>query len=106
MVIDARQFIRRSGSGSVKQNTQCTRSPRAQRVHPDYATTLSIFDAALRVDECDLSSELACREILIPPNSLSDGVRVTFITENRAPIELLEFTDPKHPARLSNQMDE
>ena len=54
----------------------------------------------------DLSSELAGREILIPPNSPSDGVRVAFIVENGAPIELLEFTDPKHPARLPNQMQE
>jgi hypothetical protein len=54
----------------------------------------------------DLSSELAGREILIPPNSPSDGVRVAFIVENGAPIELLEFTDPKHPARLSNPMGE
>jgi hypothetical protein len=54
----------------------------------------------------DLSTELAGREILIPPNSPSDGVRVAFIVENGAPIELLEFTDPKHPARLSNQVDE
>ena len=54
----------------------------------------------------DLSSELAGREILIPPNSPSDGVRVAFIVENGAPIELLEFTDPKHPARLSKQLDE
>src|SRR5580658_6935543 len=38
----------------------------------------------------DLSSELAGREILIPPNSPSDGVRVAFIVENGAPIELLE----------------
>ena len=50
----------------------------------------------------DLSSELAGREILIPPNSPSDGVRVAFIVENGAPIELLEFTDPKHPGRLSD----
>jgi hypothetical protein len=42
----------------------------------------------------DLASELAGREILIPPNSPSDGVRVAFIVENGAPIELLEFTDP------------
>ena len=54
----------------------------------------------------DLSSEIAGREILIPPNSPSEGVRVAFIVENGAPIELLEFTDPKHPARLPNQMDE
>jgi hypothetical protein len=30
----------------------------------------------------DLASELADREILIPPNSPSDGVRVAFIVEN------------------------
>src|ERR1700756_215442 len=53
----------------------------------------------------DLSSELAGREIPIPPNSPSEGVRFAFIVENGAPIELLEFTDPKHPARLSNQTE-
>jgi hypothetical protein len=43
VAIDARQLIRRfssstgSSSGSVKQNTRCTRSPGAQRVHPDHA---------------------------------------------------------------------
>ncbi len=47
----------------------------------------------------DLASELVGREILIAPNSPSDGVRVAFIVENGAPIELLEFTDPNHPAR-------
>ena len=47
----------------------------------------------------DLASELAGSEILIPPNSPSDGVRVAFIVENGAPIELLEFTDPNHPGR-------
>jgi hypothetical protein len=47
----------------------------------------------------DLASELAGREILIPPNSPSDGVRVAFIVENGAPIELVEFTDPNHPGR-------
>jgi hypothetical protein len=47
----------------------------------------------------NLASELAGREILIPPNSPSDGVRVAFIVENGAPIELLEFTDPNHPGR-------
>lgn len=47
----------------------------------------------------DLAAELAGREVLIPPNSPSAGVRVAFIVENGAPIELLEFTDPDHPAR-------
>ena len=49
----------------------------------------------------DLASELAGREILIPPNSPSDGVRVAFIVENGAPIELLEFTDPTTLAAAS-----
>lgn len=52
---------------------------------------------AFEVD--DLASELAGREILIPPNSPSEGVRVAFIVENGAPIELLQFTGPNHPAR-------
>ncbi len=47
----------------------------------------------------DLASELEGREILIAPNSPSAGVRVAFIVENGAPIELLEFTDPIHPDR-------
>ena len=47
----------------------------------------------------DLASELVGREILIAPNSPSAGVRVAFIVENGAPIELMEFTDPNHPAR-------
>ena len=51
----------------------------------------------------DLASELAGREILIPPNSPSDGV--AFIVENGAPIELLEFPDPNHPARRQKCKD-
>lgn len=52
---------------------------------------------AFEVD--DLVSELNGREILIPPNSPSDGVRVAFIVENGMPIELMEFTDKNHPDR-------
>lgn len=62
--------------------------------------------AHVAFEKTGLSSELAGREILIPPNSPSDGVRVAFVVENGTPIELLEFTDPKHLARLSNQKDE
>ncbi len=47
----------------------------------------------------DLASEIKGREVLIPPNSPSEGVRVAFIVENGAPVELLEFTDPNHPDR-------
>jgi hypothetical protein len=52
---------------------------------------------AFEVDSLD--SELRGREVLIAPNSPSEGVRVAFIVENGAPIELMEFTDPNHPAR-------
>ena len=47
----------------------------------------------------DLAEELEGHTILIAPNSPSYGVRVAFIVENGAPIELLEFSDPNHPDR-------
>lgn len=47
----------------------------------------------------DLDAELAGREILIAPASPSLGVRVAFIVENGAPVELMEFTDPNHRDR-------
>ena len=48
----------------------------------------------------DLDAELVGKELLIAPNSPSPGVRVAFIVESGMPIELMEFTDPHHPARL------
>ena len=48
---------------------------------------------AFEVD--DLEAELAGKEILIEPNSPSPGVRVAFIIDDGAPIELLEYTDEK-----------
>jgi hypothetical protein len=56
-----------------------------------------VAHVAFEVD--DLESELTGREVLIAPNCPSAGVRVAFIVENGAPIELLEFTDPNHPDR-------
>jgi len=44
---------------------------------------------AFEVD--DLEAELAGKEILIPPNSPSEGVTVAFIVENGAPIEFLQY---------------
>ena len=44
---------------------------------------------AFEVD--DLAAELQGKEILIPPNSPSDGVSVAFIVENGAPVEFLQF---------------
>ncbi len=39
----------------------------------------------------NLDAALEGKEILIPPNSPSPGVRVAFILDDGAPIELLEF---------------
>ncbi len=44
---------------------------------------------AFEVD--DLAAEIAGKEVIIPPNSPSDGVTVAFIVENGAPVELLEI---------------
>jgi hypothetical protein len=44
---------------------------------------------AFEVD--DLDEALRGKEVLTPPNSPSDGVRVAMIVHNGAPVELLEF---------------
>jgi hypothetical protein len=44
---------------------------------------------AFEVD--DLAAELVGRQVLIEPNSPSDGVVVAFIVEDGAPVELLQF---------------
>jgi hypothetical protein len=44
---------------------------------------------AFAVDDLDMALE--GRQILIPPNSPSPGVRVAFILDDGAPIELLEL---------------
>ncbi len=47
---------------------------------------------AFRVDR--LEPELEGKEVLIAPNSPSDGVRVAFIVDNGAPIEFIELPEP------------
>jgi hypothetical protein len=44
---------------------------------------------AFEVD--DLEAELVGREVLIPPNSPSEGVRVAFIVDDGAPVEFLQL---------------
>jgi hypothetical protein len=44
---------------------------------------------AFEVD--DLAAELVGRQIIIPPNSPSDGVLVAFVLEQGAPVELMQF---------------
>ncbi len=59
---------------------------------PDLVRTVP--HVAFEVD--DLDAELAGKEVLIAPNSPSDGVRVAFIVDNGAPIEFLEFEGRSH----------
>ncbi len=56
---------------------------------------------AFEVD--DLDAELAGKEILIPPNSPSPGVRVAFIVDGGAPIEFLEFRSTDDPRRKADR---
>ena len=44
---------------------------------------------AFEVD--DLEAAIAGKEVIIEPNSPSEGVRVAFIVENGAPVEYLQF---------------
>lgn len=50
---------------------------------------------AFEVD--DLESELQGKEILIEPNSPSEGVTVAFIVDNGAPVEFLHFEKRSKP---------
>lgn len=43
----------------------------------------------------DLQAEIAGKDILIPPNSPSEGLTVAFIVDNGAPIELMQFDRPE-----------
>jgi hypothetical protein len=53
----------------------------------------------------DLEAAVKGRQILIPPNSPSEGVRVAFILHEGAPVELLEF-EAGHPDRLPDENEE
>jgi hypothetical protein len=52
----------------------------------------------------DLDEALEGHQLLIPPNSPSEGVRVAFILHDGAPVEFLEFTG-EHPDRLPESGD-
>ncbi len=43
----------------------------------------------------DLEAALVGQEVLIPPNSPTEGVRVAFIVDHGAPIEFLQFDRPE-----------
>ena len=43
----------------------------------------------------DLLAEIAGKDILIAPNSPSEGLTVAFIVDNGAPVELLQFDRPE-----------
>jgi hypothetical protein len=56
---------------------------------PVSALVRSVPHIAFEVD--DLDAALKGQEVLAPPCSPSDGVRVAMIIDNGAPVELLEF---------------
>ena len=66
----------------MRFDTQC-RVPEIVKTIPHLAFAVDNLDAALEG-----------KQILIPPNSPSPGVRVAFILDDGAPIELLEFDGP------------
>jgi hypothetical protein len=43
----------------------------------------------------NLEAAIAGKEVVIAPNCPCDGVRVAFIVDHNAPVELLEFSDPE-----------
>ncbi len=45
----------------------------------------------------DLDAALAGKEVLTPPNSPSDGLRVAMIVHDGAPVELMEFSESPEP---------
>ena len=49
----------------------------------------SVPHVAFEVD--DMAAALDGKEVLVPPNSPSEGVTVAMIIDNGAPVELLEF---------------
>ena len=61
---------------------------------PDLVKTVP--HVAFEVD--DLDEALAGREVIIEPSSPSPGVRVAFIVDDGAPVELLEFITRELPA--------
>jgi hypothetical protein len=67
----------------MRFDPQC-RVPEIVKTVPHLAFAVDNLDAALEG-----------KQILIPPNSPSPGVRVAFILDDGAPIELLEFDGPE-----------
>jgi hypothetical protein len=58
---------------------------------PDLVKTVP--HVAFEVD--DLEAELAGKNVLIGPNSPSEGVLVAFIVDDGAPVEFIQFTGGK-----------
>jgi hypothetical protein len=53
----------------------------------------------------NLDAALEGKQILIEPNSPAHGVRVAFILDDGAPIELLEFDKPDLPDKSNSSLD-
>ena len=61
-----------------------------RKVHPA-GVVQEVAHIAFQVE--DLNAALEGKEIIIQPNSPSEGVTVAFILEDGAPVELLEVND-------------
>jgi hypothetical protein len=72
----------------------CVKYPPRSTDRGRFSPASVIPHLAFAVD--NLEAALEGQQILIPPNSPSRGVRVAFILDDGAPIELLEF----HEAEL------
>jgi hypothetical protein len=53
---------------------------------------------AFEVD--DLQKAIEGKEILIEPNSPSEGIMVAFIIDNGAPVEFLQISNPKYKSEF------
>lgn len=52
----------------------------------------------------DLAAAIAGKQVLIEPNSPSEGLTVAFIVDNGAPVELMQFDGPEHERRESSYL--
>ncbi len=72
---------------------------RFEPVAPIPELVQTVPHVAFTVD--DLPAALDGHEILIEPNSPSDGVTVAFIVDNGAPVEFLQYDAPRVSDRES-----
>lgn len=53
----------------------------------------TVAHVAFEVD--DLEAAIAGKNVIVEPNSVSEGLKVAFVVDNGAPIEFLQFGKPE-----------